>query len=107
MAKIITFFLLISRLYGETELQSTPFGLSPREVPLSPLFLKKLTEIGIESTFRPPTSSQEEEKPLTQWEKGLLFLNDFNQKGDLFQKWVEISPIRPNRITSIDKERNH
>lgn len=99
MAKIGFFLFFLSAFASEISERS--LGISPRNIALSPENLKKFTQVGIALTLNP----QPEPEPLTPWEKGLLFLSDFNRKGDLFQKWLEISPIRPNKLLVIDQEK--
>lgn len=55
--------------------------------------LKELTEWGIDYAFPPVEESR------TPIEKGLQFLNH----SDLFEAWVEISPVQPNEKGDLCK----
>lgn len=83
------------------------FGLTARHPPICPTTLKQLAYIGIDFTFSAPFCPVLETQAPTHWEGGVLFLSDFNRKGDVFRKWLEISPIRPSKIVLIDDGENH
>ncbi len=78
-------------------------GLTARHPPLCPETLKQLAYIGIDFTFNVPFCPVLETQAPTRWEGGVLFLSDFSRKGDIFRKWLEISPIRPSKIVLIEK----
>jgi hypothetical protein len=82
-------------------------GLTARHPPLCPETLKQLAYIGIDLTFNAPFCPVLETQAPTRSEGGVLFLSDFSRKGDIFRKWLEISPIRPSKIVLIEKRGNN
>lgn len=80
MAKMI-FFLLLSSLFAE---------VAP--APPAPPF-KRLALYGIDLSIQLPAESK----------KGPLTLSDFNRTGNIFRKWLELSPIKPSKIIWINK----
>lgn len=83
------------------------FGLTARHPPISATTLKQLAHIGIDFTFSAPACPTLETKPPTLWNGGVLFVTDFNKKGDVFRKWLELSTILPSKIVLIDDGKNH
>jgi FMN phosphatase YigB (HAD superfamily) len=83
------------------------FGLTARHPPICATTLKQLAYLGIDFTFSAPFCPPIETKAATHWEGGVLFLSDFNRKGEVFRKWLEISPIRPSKIILIDDGKHH
>ena len=83
------------------------FGLSARHPPVCATTLKQLAYIGIDFTFSAPFCHNLETQIPTHWEGGVLFISDFNRKGEVFRKWLEISPIRPSKIVLIDDGKNN
>lgn len=83
------------------------FGLTARHPPISTTTLKQLAYIGIDFTFSAPFCPPLETQTPTHWQGGVLFISDFNSKGDVFRKWLELSPIRPSKVVFIDDGKNH
>jgi hypothetical protein len=83
------------------------FGLTARAPPICSTTLKQLARIGIDFTFSAPACPKLETKPPTLWNGGVLFITDFNRKGDVFRKWLEMSSILPSKIVLIDDGKNH
>jgi len=83
------------------------FGLTARHPPVCAATLKQLAYIGIDFTFSAPFCPNLETMTPTRWEGGVLFLTDFNKKGEVFRKWLEISQFRPSKIVLIDDGERH
>lgn len=83
------------------------FGLTARAPPICATTLKQLAQIGIDFTFSAPACPRLETKPPSLWNGGVLFITDFNRKGDVFRKWLEMSSILPSKIVLIDDGENH
>lgn len=77
-------------------------GVTARHPPISVATLKQLAYIGINFTFTAPECPKLEVQPPVHWEGGVLFLTDFNRKGEIFRKWLEYSHIRPQKVILID-----
>jgi hypothetical protein len=95
-------FKKIAEEFHQNQLQS-PFllnlvvcGLSTIQRPISDV-LRELTEMGIDFTFTAPPRSIDKD----QWEKGVLFIDEFEDKGKIFLEMLEYFPIRPIQIILI------
>lgn len=100
-------FFDLDNMLIESELQvqqsaGAVFGLTARHPPISVATLRQLAYIGIDLTYSTPFCPHLEAITPTHWEGGVLFISDFNRKGDIFRKWLELSPIRPSKIVFID-----
>jgi hypothetical protein len=78
------------------------FGLSISTPPLCEETLRRLAHIGIEFAFNVPFCPISEIDPPIQWEKGVLFLTNLNQKEEVLQKLLELCTLRPSKLIIID-----
>ncbi len=79
------------------------FGLTARHPPICAATLRRLAQIGIDFTFTAPECPVIESKNLIHWERGVLFLTDFNKKGAIFRKWLEVTEKRPRKVILVDQ----
>lgn len=83
------------------------FGLTARHPPVCPATLKQLAKIGIDFTFTAPPCPKIDSKTPVHWEGGVLFLTDFNKKGLIFRKWLELTLLRPKKVILVDDSKNN
>lgn len=132
MAKILTILILFSVLFGDEfppldentwvvfdidgpiECEVVPiihkmqqsagavFGLTALQPPLNATVLRHLALLGIDFTFTAPARLNQEAKAAARWERGVLFIHDFNQKAEIFSKWLEMAQFRPSKLVIID-----
>ena len=82
-------------------------GVTARHPPISAATLKQLAYIGINFTFIAPECPKLEVKPPIHWEEGVLFLTDFNRKGEIFREWLEYSHFHSKKIILIDDSKEN
>lgn len=82
-------------------------GLTATHPPISEATLKQLAYIGINFTFAAPERPKLAVQPPVPWEGGVLFLTDFNRKGEIFRRLLEYTHIHPKKIILIDNTREH
>jgi hypothetical protein len=99
MAKIILIFVCLA-LTAE-EITWVLLGLDPKSAPLNEEVLAEFAKIGLEITFNFPTFDELAAHAPLAWEKGLVFRADFDERGEIFQKWLEFATVLPNKIILI------
>ena len=95
--------------FPESEIQKSAgsiLGVTIQTPPISESILKQLAHIGIHFIFTVPERPQLEVQTPIHWEGGVLFLTNFNQRGEIFQKWLEYAHIRPSKIILIDDRKD-
>lgn len=80
-------------------------SLITKQTPLTEGMIEQLAVIGIDLTFNAPPPPQEFkfEVPIEN-ERGVIFLTDFNEKAEVFQKWLDLVPFKPQKIVNLEKK---